>query len=111
MDIICGFSFNISLLENVEIPDWPIEEKEPIKKFPDLKPICCGNEHAAIVRNNCVFTMGIANSGCLGLGPLLTQTSPPRLVQTLADLKVKVLSVSCGRRHTLALTDFGVKIM
>ncbi|KAI4462030.1 regulator of chromosome condensation [Holotrichia oblita] len=83
--------FNISLLENTEIPDWPIEEKEPIKKFPDLKPICCGNEHAAIVRNNCVFMMGIANSGCLGLGPLLTQTSPPRLVQTLADLKVKIL--------------------
>lgn len=55
--------------------------------------------------------MGISNSGCLGLGPLLTQTSPPKIVQTLTDLKVKALSVSCGRKHTLVLTDFGVIIL
>lgn len=55
--------------------------------------------------------MGIANSGCLGLGPLLTPSSSPKLVQTLRDLKLQVFSVCCGRKHTLALTDFGVSII
>lgn len=55
--------------------------------------------------------MGVSTSGCLGLGPLLTQTSTPKIVQTLTDLKVKALSVSCGKKHTLVLTDFGVNFL
>lgn len=89
------------------MPDDDIEEV-PIKQFPDLHPLSCGYEHTAVIRNSNVYTMGVSNSGCLGLGPLLTQSSPPRLVQTLSDLRVKVLSVACGRKHTLALTDHGV---
>lgn len=76
--------------------------------MPDLRPLSCGFEHAAVVRNSQIYTMGVSSSGCLGLGPLLTQSSPLRLVQTLSELKVKVLSVSCGRKHTVALTDYGV---
>lgn len=82
-----------------------------MKKFPELRQLSCGFEHAAIIRNGSVYTMGVSTSGCLGLGPLLTQTSPPKIVQTLTDLKVRALSVSCGRKHTLVLTDFGVKIL
>ncbi|KAJ8961053.1 hypothetical protein NQ314_005983 [Rhamnusium bicolor] len=99
--------FNLSLLENVNVPEQPVGDI-PIKKLPDLRPLSCGFEHTAVVRNNQVYTMGLSSSGCLGLGPLLTQSSPPRLVQTLSELKVKALSVSCGRKHTLALTDYGV---
>lgn len=107
-----GASFNMKLLHEIEIDDdnLNIEEVDDVilKNLPDLKPLCCGYEHTAVVRNNLVYTMGISNSGCLGLGPLLTQSSPPRLVQTLNDVKVKALSVSCGRKHTLVLTDYGV---
>lgn len=101
------FRFDLTLLEKIPPPEVPIERPK-IKKFPPLRQMSCGFEHAAIIRNGSVYTMGISNSGCLGLGPLLTQTSPPKIVQTLTDLKVKALSVSCGRKHTLVLTDFGV---
>nr|XP_015840194.1 PREDICTED: uncharacterized protein LOC103312885 [Tribolium castaneum] len=99
--------YNIHLLDFMDPPEPPIEETL-IDKMPDLHHLSCGFEHAAVVRNSCLYTMGVSSSGCLGLGPLLTQSSPPKLVQTLFDLKVKVLSVSCGRKHTLALTDYGV---
>ncbi|XP_019873194.2 uncharacterized protein LOC109601394 [Aethina tumida] len=99
--------YELEFLDKIEMPDDDIEEM-PIKQFPDLHPLSCGYEHTAVIRNSNVYTMGVSNSGCLGLGPLLTQSSPPRLVQTLSDLRVKVLSVACGRKHTLALTDHGV---
>lgn len=99
--------FDLNLLERIPAPEQPFE-KQRIKKFPDLRQLSCGFEHAAVIRNGAVYTMGVSNSGCLGLGPLLTQTSPPKIVQTLQDLKVKALTVSCGRKHTLVLTDFGV---
>lgn len=80
----------------------------PIKNLPDLCPLSCGFEHAAVIRNNDLYTMGVATAGCLGLGPLLSPSSVPKMVNTFAELKIKVLSVGCGRKHTLALTDFGV---
>lgn len=100
----------MSLLERIPAPEVPLLQAN-IKKFPDLRQLSCGFEHAAVIRNGSVYTMGISNSGCLGLGPLLTQTSPPKIVQTLTDLKVKALSVSCGRKHTLVLTDYGVNLL
>jgi hypothetical protein len=99
--------YTIKLLDNVEPAESP-EVECLLEKMPDLHPLSCGYEHAAVVRNSCLYTMGVSSAGCLGLGPLLTQSSPPKLVQTLVDLKVKVLSVSCGRKHTLALTDYGI---
>lgn len=101
--------FELSLLDTIQLPETP-SSPYPFKKLPDLHPLGCGFEHAAVIRNNNVYTMGVSTSGCLGLGPLLTQSSPARLIQTLSELKVKVLSVSCGKKHTLALTDFGVSI-
>ncbi|KAK5645427.1 hypothetical protein RI129_006727 [Pyrocoelia pectoralis] len=99
--------FDIDLLHYVEVPKRGIQAA-CINKLPKLEPLSCGYEHAAIIRNGALYTMGIANSGCLGLGPILLQSSPPKLVITLSELKVKVLSVSCGRKHSLALTDCGV---
>lgn len=100
----------MSLLEKIAAPDVPVVDKQKIKKLPDLKQISCGFEHAAVIRNGSVYTMGVSSSGCLGTGALLSQTSPPKIVQTLTDLKVKALSVSCGRKHTLVLTDFGASV-
>lgn len=94
-------------MDQIEPPELH-ENQCSLSKLPDLHHLSCGFEHAAVIRNTNLYTMGVSASGCLGLGPLLTQSSPPKLVQTLFDLKVKVLSVSCGRKHTLALTDYGV---
>uniref|UniRef100_A0A1Y1KHK1 RCC1-like domain-containing protein n=1 Tax=Photinus pyralis TaxID=7054 RepID=A0A1Y1KHK1_PHOPY len=99
--------YNIELLKNVGVPNCTMQAAY-INKLPKLEPLSCGYEHAAVIRNGALFTMGVANSGCLGVGPVLLQSSPPKLVNTLAELKVKVLSVSCGRKHCLALTDCGV---
>ncbi|KAL3269950.1 hypothetical protein HHI36_009006 [Cryptolaemus montrouzieri] len=100
-------SYKLLYLERIKVSHETILEPS-LTKFPDIQPLNCGYEHAAIVRNDLVYTMGVSSSGCLGLGPLLSQSSPARLVQTLADLKVRVISVSCGRKHTLFLTDYGV---
>lgn len=101
------FRYDINLLQNIEtvgkVLDYPI-----LNKFPNFSPLSCGYEHAAVIRNGAVYTMGRSNSGCLGFGPILTQSSSPKIVHTLAELKLKVLSVSCGRKHSLALTDCGV---
>ncbi|KAJ8969558.1 hypothetical protein NQ317_016590 [Molorchus minor] len=91
-------SFDLHLLENIDPPELP-SYGVSIKKFPDLHPLSCGYEHAAVVRNNSVYTMGAEVSGT---------SSSPKLVETLSLLKLKVLSVSCGKKHTLALTEFGM---
>ncbi|XP_050304400.1 uncharacterized protein LOC126741961 [Anthonomus grandis grandis] len=102
-----SISFDLSLLDIV-LPQIIPDENHVINRLPDLKLLSCGYEHAAVIRNNCVFTMGVATSGCLGTGPVLTNTSGPRLVNTLQNLKVTPLSVSCGKKHTLCATDCGV---
>ncbi|XP_044753583.1 uncharacterized protein LOC123312995 [Coccinella septempunctata] len=101
------FTYNLSYLKRVKGPDETHQDKL-LDQFPDFQTLSCGYDHAAIVRNDMAFTMGVSNLGSLGVGPVLSQSSPPRLVNTLANLRVKVISVSCGRKHTLFLTDYGV---
>lgn len=105
--MIVAFSYSLEYLERVPTPELLVEPTA-IPKFPKLNAIDCGYEHIGVVRNNNLYMMGISTNGSLGLGPLLTQSSPIKLVSTLSELKVKVLTLSCGRKHTLALTDFGV---
>ncbi|KAH1017237.1 hypothetical protein HUJ05_007910 [Dendroctonus ponderosae] len=102
-----AISFDLGLLETT-VPVTKQKEEKTINRLPDLQVLSCGYEHAAVIRNNCVYTMGVNAAGCLGTGPMLTNTSGPRLVNTLQDLKVTALSVSCGRKHTLCATDWGV---
>lgn len=42
------------------------KEEKTINRLPDLKVLGCGYEHAAVIRNNCVYTMGVNAAGCLG---------------------------------------------
>ncbi|CAH1985984.1 unnamed protein product [Acanthoscelides obtectus] len=101
-------SYDSSLLDLVHPPDSPSPEHSAKVPIPDLRPLSCGFEHAAVIRNDVAYAMGVSAAGCLGLGPMLTQSSPPQPVRALAEAGVRVLSVSCGRKHTLALTDYGV---
>ncbi|PSN32070.1 hypothetical protein C0J52_16221 [Blattella germanica] len=43
-----------------------------------------------------------------GTGPLMSRYSCPQQVSLMPSLKLEVISVSCGRQHTLALTNNGV---
>ncbi|KAF5306974.1 hypothetical protein FQR65_LT07196 [Abscondita terminalis] len=100
-------AYDIDLLRYVDLPEHQ-PDTPVVNRFPKLESVSCGYEHAAIIRNGALFTLGIANSGCLGSGPVLSHSSPPKLVNTLSELKLRVLSVSCGKKHCLALTDCGV---
>ena len=70
--------------------------------------LAAGYGHAALVRNSGLFTWGRNDHGCLGIGPSMARLSQPRPVLTFNSLRTRVLSVACGQRHTLAITENGV---
>nr|CAH7724512.1 unnamed protein product [Callosobruchus chinensis] len=100
--------YESSLLDLIPPPEASPNQPSPPAQLPDLRPLSCGFEHAVVIRNDVAYAMGVSAAGCLGLGPLLTQSSPPRPVRALTEAGVRVLSVSCGKKHTLALTEYGV---
>nr|XP_022297301.1 uncharacterized protein LOC111106775 isoform X2 [Crassostrea virginica] len=74
------------------------------------RPIGSGPQHVGVVRNGELYTWGRTSQGRLGHGDLALENtvSPPCRVETLHMLQIKVLSVSCGGEHTMALTQQGV---
>ncbi|XP_012270806.1 uncharacterized protein LOC105694570 [Orussus abietinus] len=70
--------------------------------------LSAGFSHAALIRNGNVYTWGGALHGCLGTGPSISRYASPRAVGLFHDMEVEILSVSCGRCHTLAVTNNGV---
>jgi alpha-tubulin suppressor-like RCC1 family protein len=44
----------------------------------------------------------------LGTGPTMSRYSCPQQISILPSLKLEVISVACGRQHTLSLTNNGV---
>ncbi|KAJ8301898.1 hypothetical protein KUTeg_020885 [Tegillarca granosa] len=90
------------------------QEKKPVEKRRRIpcrpQPIGCGHQHVAMVRNGDVYTWGKTSNGRLGHGDLAPENtiSPPCRVETLHMLQVKVISVTCGGEHTVALTQHGL---
>lgn len=70
--------------------------------------LACGLAHVAYIRDGIVYTWGKAGNGRLGNGQTTAEYQVPDKVSSLLRLQVKVLAVSCGALHTLALTDCGV---
>ncbi|XP_052092114.1 uncharacterized protein LOC127728604 isoform X1 [Mytilus californianus] len=75
-----------------------------------MKLVSCGAQHVGVVRNGDLYTWGRASHGRLGQGDLVPDnpTLVPCRVDTLHQLQIKVISVSCGGDHTVALTHQGV---
>ncbi|KAG8235979.1 hypothetical protein J437_LFUL015133, partial [Ladona fulva] len=71
-------------------------------------PLDAGYAHSGLVWNRGVLTWGNAAHGCLGHGPTMSRYGFPQDVSSFSSLGIEVLSVSCGRQHTLALTSNGV---
>ncbi|XP_074645668.1 uncharacterized protein LOC141901958 isoform X2 [Tubulanus polymorphus] len=74
------------------------------------QPIACGYSHSALITNGDLFMWGCTDNGRLGHGNITQRYSwhPPCRVETLHMMGIKVLSVSCGNQHTLALTQQGL---
>lgn len=80
-----------------------------ISSFKDVKVRtvasgCCSAHCAAITKEGKLYSWGRNETGQLGLGNTDRQDIP-QLVETLEDHNI--VAVSCGRRHTLFLTDEG----
>ncbi|XP_062596419.1 uncharacterized protein LOC134257846, partial [Saccostrea cucullata] len=86
----------------------PVPRRKRLSYQP--RPIGAGPQHVALVRNGDLYTWGKTSQGRLGHGDLALENtvSPPCRVETLHMLHIKVLSVSCGGEHTIALTQQGV---
>lgn len=67
----------------------------------------CGENHSVVVTTNGeVFSWGSNLHGQLGLSIQDEQISSPRIIKSLA-VSHKVIQVSCGLQHTLALVETG----
>ncbi|PIK51746.1 hypothetical protein BSL78_11377 [Apostichopus japonicus] len=69
--------------------------------------ISCGRNHAGLVSSGELYTWGKATSGRPWFHHSCRGFSPPLRVETLHMHQQQVLSISCGNKHTLALTSTG----
>ncbi|XP_058464342.1 uncharacterized protein LOC131438361 [Malaya genurostris] len=92
------------------------DEKHIEMRLKQYSPISAGFSHAGCVINKVAFLWGSNGVNCalsrtsLQGDPLAPNGSPP-VVSFLKQLDLEVLSVHCGRLHTLLLTSNGIYSM
>ncbi|XP_066992544.2 uncharacterized protein ca [Anabrus simplex] len=104
-------SYNSELMKKIVLPkEQEIEDGGDISPTVPLQVnhLSSGFSHVALIRNGSVYTWGGAVQGCLGTGPTMSRYGAPQPVSLFSSLMLEVSSVSCGRQHTLALTNNGV---
>ncbi|XP_071809900.1 uncharacterized protein [Asterias amurensis] len=71
--------------------------------------LSCGQYHVAMVSEDDVYTWGTAHGGRLGHGDIIPADgrSAPFRVETLHMHRIRVISVACGKEHTMALGEQG----
>ncbi|KAL1110115.1 hypothetical protein AAG570_008192 [Ranatra chinensis] len=84
--------------------------KEPVSKKIKLNPqvIGAGFSHSCIIVHGNAYTWGSTAFGCLGTGPSYPRIIGPTIIDMFPNIGIRVLSVSCGRTHTIVLTNNGV---
>ncbi|XP_011299545.1 uncharacterized protein ca [Fopius arisanus] len=99
---------NSSLVSKINYPG--IEKRHNIVTNVNFKRrlLSAGYGHAALIRNGNVFTWGSSSHGCLGTVPSISRYGSPQAITVFKAMEMEVLSVSCGRNHTLAVTNNGV---
>ncbi|XP_032188748.1 probable E3 ubiquitin-protein ligase HERC6 isoform X4 [Mustela erminea] len=88
-----------------------VQRQEQPKRIPALETlrvdlVSCGKEHSlAVCYKGRVFAWGAGSEGQLGIGEFKEINLIPRKIKTLAD--IKIIQVSCGHHHSLALSEDG----
>ncbi|XP_031237886.1 probable E3 ubiquitin-protein ligase HERC6 [Mastomys coucha] len=81
---------------------------EPIQALDTLQVdlVSCGKEHSvAVCHRGRVFTWGAGSEGQLGIGEFKERSCMPKKINALAG--IKIIQVSCGHYHSLALAEDG----
>ncbi|XP_059029101.1 probable E3 ubiquitin-protein ligase HERC6 isoform X4 [Mustela lutreola] len=88
-----------------------VQRQEQPKRIPALETlrvdlVSCGKEHSlAVCYKGRVFAWGAGSEGQLGIGEFKEINLIPRKIKTLTD--IKIIQVSCGHHHSLALSEDG----
>ncbi|XP_045854008.1 probable E3 ubiquitin-protein ligase HERC6 isoform X1 [Meles meles] len=83
-------------------------QPKPIQALETLRVdlVSCGKEHSlAVCYKGRVFAWGAGSEGQLGIGEFKEINLIPRKIKTLTD--IKIIQVSCGHHHSLALSEDG----
>lgn len=115
-DIKSTGDINLAITTNNELFIWPFEDNKqyhrPLRLYLDKKiiisTVSCGKNFAVIVsKNGLVYSFGSKNKyGELGLGDFYPRLTPEPNTY-LAEGGEKIIQVSCGFKHTLALSSNG----
>ncbi|XP_054996003.1 probable E3 ubiquitin-protein ligase HERC6 [Sorex araneus] len=84
------------------------EQPVPISAVKTLKfdLVSCGRDHClAVARSGRVFAWGACSEGQLGIGEVTASVHIPRTIKSLKG--IRIIQVSCGDHHSLALTEGG----
>uniref|UniRef100_A0A673UYB8 HECT and RLD domain containing E3 ubiquitin protein ligase family member 6 n=1 Tax=Suricata suricatta TaxID=37032 RepID=A0A673UYB8_SURSU len=84
------------------------EQPKPIQALETLRVelVSCGKEHSlAVCYKGRVFAWGAGSEGQLGIGEFKEISLIPRKINTLTG--IKIIQVSCGHYHSLALSEDG----
>ncbi|XP_072799353.1 probable E3 ubiquitin-protein ligase HERC6 isoform X1 [Vicugna pacos] len=84
------------------------KQPEPIPALKTLHValVSCGKEHSlAVCRKGRVFAWGAGSDGQLGTGEFKEINFIPKKIKTLTG--IKIIQVSCGHYHSLALSEDG----
>ncbi|XP_058577919.1 probable E3 ubiquitin-protein ligase HERC6 isoform X2 [Neofelis nebulosa] len=84
------------------------EQPKPIQALETLRVelVSCGKEHSlAVCYKGRVFAWGAGSEGQLGIGEVKEINLIPQKIKTLTG--IKIIQVSCGNYHSLALSEDG----
>lgn len=117
-----GF-YHVALVRNRRVHTWgscchgilgngptmsQISEPEPVVWFRnnkiDVSSVACGRLHTLVLTSSGLYAWGSSQYGQLGIG-LIDQSPHPRIIPALAN--VRVVSISAGQYHSLAITSQG----
>ncbi|XP_033095328.1 ultraviolet-B receptor UVR8-like, partial [Anneissia japonica] len=92
--------------EDDQVGDFVTPVPHNVNWTPQAKLLASGQSHSAAVVGEQLYSWGLDENGRLGLGN--TQPNTSASPQCIHSLPYRVVAVSCGKHHTVALTDHGV---
>lgn len=112
--VSCGRNHSVALASNGKVYVWGdltirsgLFKKKFYKPFDiglsEIQSVSCGSNYLIMLANGFCYVIGENEFGQLGLGDAKARKKPKKLVIP----NVKIISVSCGFGHTIALTSEG----